>query len=610
MRIFIAAALAVALMGGAVSAAAEGALPGDMLYPVKVGVNENAYSVLAFSSEAKVDWELERVDRRLKEMERLALDGRLDDSRKSRTESRLEDHVDSILSLVGKFENGGDEEAVTEVLSELEAVLRAHGGVFSSLEIASEGMEIEIEDLRGRTKERLARTSGEKIEERANEAHDDANAAIAKAEEYINFKSHGVGENTLAAAQARLSAARQYIEEGNLEFADEDFGRAFSFFKESAVFAKEAKHLVDTSSKVGVEIEKSVSLKTVTEAMVREDRTKIRTTLAGDTINNMVPSGYAKFEERDDRQKLTVEVQDVNLPDGTSLDIYVNNAKVGTVQLQNRIAELELDSRNIQDFPQIRGNERIEAKKSDGGVVLAGTLPAMPSGSSIKKETKERKENNLIASPSPRITPSHSPLPSPDVDRQRGRGSGSQPTPVVQVSREDDSRSESSGRGSSSDDSGRSEDESHKSATKEETSNSGSNSGTGSGSNSGSSSGTDSNDNFGSGSSNSGSGTSGSGSASPSADIGGSSSGSSSLSSVNSDSASSNTSGSNSGSSNSDSSGASASGSNSGSSSDSGGSSGGSGSNSGSSGSGSGGSSSGSSGNNSGSSGKSGSGKD
>src|SRR3989344_3616455 len=52
------ASLVIALMlGGGVSFAAEGSLPGDALYPVKVSVNEEVRGAITVGAEAKAEWE-------------------------------------------------------------------------------------------------------------------------------------------------------------------------------------------------------------------------------------------------------------------------------------------------------------------------------------------------------------------------------------------------------------------------------------------------------------------------------------------------------------------------------------------------------------------------
>lgn len=67
----------VLTVGTSTTYAAEGALPGDTLYPVKIHVNESVQGALAVSDEAKVLWHATRVERRLAEAEALAAKGRL-----------------------------------------------------------------------------------------------------------------------------------------------------------------------------------------------------------------------------------------------------------------------------------------------------------------------------------------------------------------------------------------------------------------------------------------------------------------------------------------------------------------------------------------------------
>jgi hypothetical protein len=59
--------LLLILSGGSVSYGAESAIPGDTLYSLKVNVNEEIWSALAFSNEMKAEWETERAERRLEE---------------------------------------------------------------------------------------------------------------------------------------------------------------------------------------------------------------------------------------------------------------------------------------------------------------------------------------------------------------------------------------------------------------------------------------------------------------------------------------------------------------------------------------------------------------
>lgn len=60
-----------------VPALAEKAVPGDMLYPMKVRVNEEVYGTFAGSGYEKVAWETKRLERRIAEARLLAKEGRL-----------------------------------------------------------------------------------------------------------------------------------------------------------------------------------------------------------------------------------------------------------------------------------------------------------------------------------------------------------------------------------------------------------------------------------------------------------------------------------------------------------------------------------------------------
>jgi hypothetical protein len=53
MPAFLVAAVIALTAGGSVSYAAEGAVPGDTLYPIKVGINEQVRSAVAVSNEAE-----------------------------------------------------------------------------------------------------------------------------------------------------------------------------------------------------------------------------------------------------------------------------------------------------------------------------------------------------------------------------------------------------------------------------------------------------------------------------------------------------------------------------------------------------------------------------
>lgn len=63
--------LILIIIGGATSAFAESALPGDFLYKFKLGVNEQVLGLFARSPQSKAEWHLTVAERRIKEIEYL-----------------------------------------------------------------------------------------------------------------------------------------------------------------------------------------------------------------------------------------------------------------------------------------------------------------------------------------------------------------------------------------------------------------------------------------------------------------------------------------------------------------------------------------------------------
>lgn len=76
---YLNATLLIALaLGGGTAVAAEGALPGDTLYPVKVHVNENVRGALAIGANAEATLQTELLNERIEEAEMLAARGELE----------------------------------------------------------------------------------------------------------------------------------------------------------------------------------------------------------------------------------------------------------------------------------------------------------------------------------------------------------------------------------------------------------------------------------------------------------------------------------------------------------------------------------------------------
>jgi len=113
---------------------AERALPGDVLYPVKVQFNEELLSTLSSSPYAKVEWETERLERRIAEARLLASEGKLTDEVQVAVVEAVKHHSDNAKREIEELRaEDQDEAAIAEI------------SFASALEVQSEVLESAVE---------------------------------------------------------------------------------------------------------------------------------------------------------------------------------------------------------------------------------------------------------------------------------------------------------------------------------------------------------------------------------------------------------------------------------------------------------------------------------
>lgn len=124
---FLAIGIIVALaLGGGVAVEADKSLPGDALYGFKVGINENVRSALAIGAEAQANWDIEAVNRRLDEAEKLAAKGRLDASAQTKVEADFNASVRVASQSIAELRTKGDYEAAADASARLEKAIEVH----------------------------------------------------------------------------------------------------------------------------------------------------------------------------------------------------------------------------------------------------------------------------------------------------------------------------------------------------------------------------------------------------------------------------------------------------------------------------------------------------
>ncbi|MCE9643629.1 DUF5667 domain-containing protein [Candidatus Parcubacteria bacterium] len=129
------------VVGSASAYAAEGAVPGDLLYPVKVGLTEPVRATLAFTAEAKASWHAEAAGRRMREAETLALRGELSATKSAEIAADFDRHISMVETFLGAVESNSPLKAA-EISARFASSLASYGSDllragFESVDIAS-----------------------------------------------------------------------------------------------------------------------------------------------------------------------------------------------------------------------------------------------------------------------------------------------------------------------------------------------------------------------------------------------------------------------------------------------------------------------------------------
>ncbi len=270
--------LIMLLVGGSVSFAAQGSLPGDALYGVKVNFNERVEGALSMSGEAKANLEAHLAERRLIEAEKLASKGELNSEIESEIESRFTAHATRVEERIEALSKS-EVLVALDVASRFEASLNAHEGVLArasgteSLNMAvmmnedalpqtmqmksfvatdareevsanvSESVRVQAEkitNIRANLEARISQNASTQNKTSAEGKMKAAQKKILEVRAFIDSKTEANSE-ARARADAELKLAENAYAEGKISFEAEDYNEAFILFQKSLRLAQEAK---------------------------------------------------------------------------------------------------------------------------------------------------------------------------------------------------------------------------------------------------------------------------------------------------------------------------------------------------------------------------------
>lgn len=327
----LAAVLGISVIGAGTAAAAENSLPGDTLYPIKVGITEPLRGALAISPEAKAEWAIDRAERRINEINTLAARGSLDEKTRAETEERLDAQVRVAEVTSARLAYTQAESTIAHTERRLVAVLRAHEMLLGDARVGMGGLRdaepsfdemmaseapstttapqaaLMIETPSSRTK---IEVPPQKSQERAMETAarvpgaEGLSAHAIKRQEKAARQRIDSLENLLArlekrgytettrAARAELSAARAALAEGNASYKQEYWVDASVQFNAALRIAIDARDFLTSP-----QLQRSDGTRGDTERQVREPRLNRGESESGEARDNTDESSSSNKPE-------------------------------------------------------------------------------------------------------------------------------------------------------------------------------------------------------------------------------------------------------------------------------------------------------------------------
>ena len=145
----VAAVLIMSLAGVGTAFAASAALPGDVLFPVKINVNERVESLLAVTSQAQAQIAIEQATRRLDEAEELIQKGRLTEEVTREIEDNFTQRAEVVKARVQKLRDERKGERADEAEKKFDERIDSHLESFVKFEDGEGSTTPGVREVRG-----------------------------------------------------------------------------------------------------------------------------------------------------------------------------------------------------------------------------------------------------------------------------------------------------------------------------------------------------------------------------------------------------------------------------------------------------------------------------
>lgn len=280
-------------VSGGVSYAAQGALPGDILYPIKVNINEEIRASLTFDKEAKAEYEAQRYGRRISEAIILADQGALDAEHKAGLEVKLAEHKAKVEELSIDLESKGNLTAATNVQSSLAARVHAYNQAIKHFSASST-----ISDLEDDVPEPSV-TSGGQSQNFVLELMTKTKDWITKVnDQLVNHTDLGAESKVYVYVTTRLKSAEKLVIAAEAEYQAQNYVSAYALTQKARSLIQEAQAMLDLNQSTSVNFDLDLQ-----EDENEDDQSEIKTEIDKD-IKGDNDKRDKKEDKKDERNSL------------------------------------------------------------------------------------------------------------------------------------------------------------------------------------------------------------------------------------------------------------------------------------------------------------------
>lgn len=311
------------IAGGGTSYAAEGAVPGDSLYTVKVEINENIKSAFAISNESEARLQARLAEERLREAEELAVRGELNAENSAELSSRLKGHYEAVETRSAADEARGDYESSAVVRASLEGSLRSYADVLSSLNANVSGnngasLIAEIKTYADTSAQaQLNATATVKttvdLEQTTKASITSADNLLLKTEAKLTNSKNKMSAEAYAKAEARLKVAVSAQAEAKTQLQAEAYEEAYAATLSAIRINSEVESMINSTLRIelnaGLGVKLNQTLNAETSSNSEKSETKVE---AKDDSSEQSNSSADSSNQIEVRSESTLETDVLN----------------------------------------------------------------------------------------------------------------------------------------------------------------------------------------------------------------------------------------------------------------------------------------------------------